>query len=131
MISGESGSGKTTLLERATYDWARDRLWNERFDLILLIRLNDVPATAANLEEVLQCGLRGGHSHWKSSLPDFVRWLQRPEQQQRVLWIFDGWESVTLHPRTILHDIALNNDVPIVYAIFGSRISEAISVIKV
>ena len=43
MIQGEAGAGKTTLLKRLAFEWARLKLWRDRFDVVIFIRLRDIP----------------------------------------------------------------------------------------
>jgi ankyrin repeat protein/serine/threonine protein kinase len=97
LIQGDAGAGKTTLLKHLTHEWACGRLWNDRFDVVVCVRLREVPEKMrTTLEDVLVWGWMGGQEERREEVKLFVKWCGCEENAKRVLWVLDGWDEVAV-----------------------------------
>ena len=88
-ITGEAGSGKTTLTQRITYRWAKNSLWNDRFDWILTIPLRRIKhMPAKNPWEFVQQALHIPH------LPKKYVYRLMANNAAKGLLILDGYDEI-------------------------------------
>ncbi|KAJ7394667.1 positive regulation of MHC class I biosynthetic process [Desmophyllum pertusum] len=87
LIVGRAGIGKTLFCTKFLRDWASERLFNEKFAVVFLLKLrkfNSVFETHLNLRELLNKS-----EYLRTDCPDEV-WNYIRDNPHKVLLIFDG-----------------------------------------
>ena len=84
-VLGQVGSGKTALTHYITYQWAKGKLWCDRFAWILRLPLHWVNGLKVK-ESIPELMAR----HWRCHVKDLKGLLKQP----KGLIILDGWDEV-------------------------------------
>jgi hypothetical protein len=117
LIQGVTGVGKTTLLKRIAYQWAKKVLWRDLFDVVVFLRLRDVPETKQEtLEQLMSC-CRTDLS--EESIKLFCQWCRK--NSGRVLWLLDEWDEVDVRDGLLLERIRSNNESGVEFLLAASR----------
>lgn len=96
LIAGDAGVGKSTLCQLIAYQWSQRRLWQEKFDVIIWIRLRNLtparyPAGPRyTVADILRNEFFQSFTGWQVS--DEV--LERNLREKKVLWILDGYDEL-------------------------------------
>ena len=94
LVEGDAGIGKTTLCTALSEDWANEKLFQERFDILLLLHLRQKRiASAASLLDLLKL------LHPSQKVCELVaEYIE--EQEGKVLIIADGWDELSTKDRS-------------------------------
>uniref|UniRef100_A0A8C2FUL6 NACHT domain-containing protein n=1 Tax=Cyprinus carpio TaxID=7962 RepID=A0A8C2FUL6_CYPCA len=89
ILQGNSGNGKTLTVQKIMMDWASDKLFKERFDIVFHLKckeINRIPGRKS-LVEIL--------SYSCSLTPDQISQILK-QLPERVLFIIDGFDELKL-----------------------------------
>jgi hypothetical protein len=122
MVQGEAGAGKTTLLTLLAHNWSEKQLWRHKFDVVVFMRLRDVPLELQKsplLLDLLSGVLLRDLNLERLEVLLFLKWCL--VYADRVLWLLDGWDEVVVANGSCLQNIQERKDPCVKFLIAGSR----------
>jgi len=101
VVRGAAGSGKSTLLRWIARQWAKGKLWNDKFEAVVFLDLKNVQHDAESLVDVLGSVLFNGDKKMEEPVRAFLSWTK----DHRVLWLLDRLDEVEVKDGTALWKI--------------------------
>ena len=119
VIEGGAGMGKTSILREMTRKWSEGELWNDRFDTLIYVRMEDIRKNNdVSMKSLMMDVLKN------EKMEESIVWFLNSKDWNKVLWVFDGWESVEI--RGVLSGIERNEEECVRNVIFGTRRKEGL-----
>ena len=119
VIEGGAGMGKTSVLREMTRKWSEGELWNDRFDVLIYVRMEDIEVNnRTTMKSMLMDVLKD--ERMDACVSDFIGM----RNWDRVLWMFDGWESV--QKKGVLKAIEKKEERRVRYAVIAGAESRGI-----
>lgn len=113
LLKGPAGSGKTTLLKYIAFEWAHGRLWKDKFDLVVRIRLKNSTMRSGFLLDCLVEELFGDEA--------MINNFRSVMDKGRTLWLIDGWDEITISEDSGFGKIAQGSFDKVQWLIAASR----------
>lgn len=108
LILGRAGIGKSILCQHIAHEWARGKLWKEKFDAIFWIPLRKLQnvhsaETAASVIFRLCC-MEKEQKLYTKDISDYLK-----QNSQRILFVLDGLDEIFLEEnsrqKSIVHEL--------------------------